>query len=300
MPHTPSSDVLRRFGVALSQCLGERENTTWHVNDGVRNYVLRGHPSATSTGLDFEYAVMQDARSLGWPVPRLLAGPVHDGTFVWTLTEFLPGVPLARTTEGDRARGVLLAQLHADLRSCQRRYQRPGFLGCVELLFDERNDQALRRLASYFPDEAYVFSWHLDAAREQVLSLRTSDLDKQVIHGDFTPWNLLYSEGRVSGVLDFETTHVDLRIADFALAWRGKHDAVIDGYRSAGELSELEMALITPIFWAWMLIGVPAEVDRMVKGAVAPHAFVWQVRHLLRRTHYITIRDLPSGVRGLT
>jgi aminoglycoside phosphotransferase (APT) family kinase protein len=51
-----------------------------------------------------------------------------------------------------------------------------------------------------------------------------------VIHGDFTPWNLLFDGGRLTGVLDFEATHHTFQVADFALSWRGYHDDVLSGY----------------------------------------------------------------------
>ena len=40
-----------------------------------------------------------------------------------------------------------------------------------------------------------------------------------VVHGDFTPWNLRFQNGTLSGILDFELAHWDHRIGDFALSW---------------------------------------------------------------------------------
>lgn len=46
-------------------------------------------------------------------------------------------------------------------------------------------------------------------------------LPRQLVHGDFDASNMLVDAGRVSGILDFEFSGVDLRVADLAssLAW---------------------------------------------------------------------------------
>ena len=47
------------------------------------------------------------------------------------------------------------------------------------------------------------------------------------IDGNFASWNLRFEYGHLTGFLDFELARTDHRIADFALAGRGKRDAVI-------------------------------------------------------------------------
>ena len=63
-----------------------------------------------------------------------------------------------------------------------------------------------------------------------------------VLHGDFTCWNLLFEHGHLTGVLDFEATHLNYRVADFALAWRGQQSDVIRGYEEVSPLSDLDQA----------------------------------------------------------
>ena len=69
-----------------------------------------------------------------------------------------------------------------------------------------------------------------------------------VIHGDFTPWNIRYARGTLSAVLDFEMAHLDLRVADFALSWRGHHDDVVRGYEEVSRLEPVEQELLVPIY----------------------------------------------------
>ena len=101
---------------------------------------------------------------------------------------------------------------------------------------------------------------------------------------DWDLMNLLFENGKLSGLLDFEATHLNYRVADFALAWRGHHDEVIEGYREVRELSELDWQLLAPCLWSWLFAGVREEIEAMLAGTVPVHGFEWQVSHLLRRS----------------
>ena len=66
------------------------------------------------------------------------------------------------------------------------------------------------------PQEAHVLLWHLERARALIAPLEPRARAGIVVHGDFTPWNLLFQDGKLSGILDFELARRDHRIADFA------------------------------------------------------------------------------------
>jgi Ser/Thr protein kinase RdoA (MazF antagonist) len=118
---------------------------------------------------------------------------------------------------------------------------------------------------------------------------------QSVIHGDFTPWNLLYDGGRLTGLVDFEATHHTFQVADFALSWRGYHDDVIRGYDEVRPLSDLEWHLIRPAYWAWLLLGV---ADALAAGP--PPDLEWQVAHLCKHSPLLTAKvgTDPIGLRG--
>ncbi|MBO0836818.1 MAG: phosphotransferase, partial [Actinobacteria bacterium] len=83
-----------------------------------------------------------------------------------------------------------------------------------------------------FPTEARILRWHAERARELYAQIGPAEAaPRLVIHGDFAPWNLLYRDGELSGILDFEASHFDVAVSDFALSWRGKYDGVIAGYQ---------------------------------------------------------------------
>ena len=125
--------------------------------------------------------------------------------------------------------------------------------------------------------------WHIDQATAAFDRLDLDGAATTVLHGDFTPWNLLYEGERLSGILDFEATHLNYRVADFGNSWRGYQDEVIDGYETVSKLSDLEWELLAPAYWAWMLMGVKQTFDTTLAENVAPPDFKWQIRHLLRR-----------------
>lgn len=88
----------------------------------------------------------------------------------------------------------------------------------------------------------------------------------------------------MTGIVDFDLAHLDARIADFALAWRGKYDDVVHGFDEVSPLSDEEWSLLSPVRWAWIMWFVEDEIADMRGGRVEPHAFDWVVRQLLRRS----------------
>ena len=77
-------------------------------------------------------------------------------------------------------------------------------------------------------------------------------LSKLVIHGDYSPWNVLFRLGQSPFVLDFNESRLDLKIYDLMLAtfwfaWRGdqldedRALALQTGYSEIGQLSEIDI-----------------------------------------------------------
>src|SRR6266536_1117645 len=60
------------------------------------------------------------------------------------------------------------------------------------------------------------------------LDLRRAEII--LLHGDFAPWNLLFENDCLSGIVDFEASHLNYMVADFALSWRADQDDVLAGY----------------------------------------------------------------------
>jgi aminoglycoside phosphotransferase (APT) family kinase protein len=276
----PSIEVAETFGVRVVAPLGGRLNQHWLVDAGGERLVLRRW-ATPADDVTYELRLLARVAALGWPVAPAVAGPVELDGHLWGLFPFLsrelPPTPHGSSTE-QRARGRLLAAFHADLARLDDLGQRPGWRRCETILTDPRLDRALAEREQTYPEEIRLLRWHLDWARARLAGLCPQERPGQLIHGDFTAWNLRFQGSQLTGILDFELAHWDHRIADFALSWRGKYDAVIQGYTEVSPLEPEEWELLTPMWWAWLLEVACRDL------AAGTHDDGWTTKQLLRRS----------------
>ena len=165
--------------------------------------------------------------------------------------------------------------------------QRRGFGLSDEVIGDPGLVDSIRKYEQVRPAEGHIMRWHIDQANEVFDRLDLDVAATTVLHGDFAPWNLLYEGENLTGVIDFEATHLNYRVADFANSWRGYQDEVVHGYEEVRKLSDLDWELLVPAYWAWMFIGVEQGMETTLAGKNAPPDFEWQIRHLLRREGHV-------------
>lgn len=281
----PSATVLAAFGVRALAPLGGRFNKHWLVARSEEQLVLRRWHNRADD-IAYESGLLARVAALGLPVAPPIDGPQGLDGAAWSLFPFLPGDPSAdaETATEQRARGRLLAALHADLARLDTIGQRPGWRRCEAILADPALDRLLTAHERVRPEEVGILRWHLERARARIAELRPRERPDIVIHGDFMPYNLRFRDSRLSGILDFELAHRDHRIADFALSWRGKYDAVIHGYDEVAPLDPEEWALLAPMWWAWLLEGVHHDLAEGRDLAVGESDDGWAIKHLLRRS----------------
>jgi Ser/Thr protein kinase RdoA (MazF antagonist) len=279
MAGEPPPEILNAFGVRLVAPLGGRLNQHWLVETRRERLVLRRWAQPADE-IDYELRLLEQVAALGWPVAIALQGPLELSGATWTLAPFLPGQPPSQDDPivEQRARGRLLAAFHADLTQIQGLRQRGSWRRCEEILADAELERVVIAHARTRPDDVRIMLWHLQRARERVAELQPGQRPGQIIHGDFAHWNLRFQQGRLTGILDFELAHWDHRIADFALSWRGKYDAVIHGYAALSPLEPEEWALLTPMWWAWLIDGACQGMRNGIQDDG------WAIRKLLQRT----------------
>jgi Ser/Thr protein kinase RdoA (MazF antagonist) len=281
-------DALKHFGVVASSIRRVRRgrNIHWIVRAGSERLVLRRYaPACSASEIAYEHAVLDHLQRRDWPVAAPIAGAWHGQSATWCVFPYLPGrSPTPRSTAGrraeHRARGRLLARLHADLGDLTWLGQRDRWRTTPDGLFERSGKQpaetVLRAYASRDPDRGRILLAYADATRRRLDELMPHAPVPIVIHGDVTPWNVRYARGRLSAVFDFDVTHLDLRVADFVLSWRGRYDDVLDGYEEESALSEVERELIVPVYRGWMIACA-------VEGLEEAGRPEWALTHLLRQ-----------------
>ncbi len=282
-------EALRELGVKPQTARRVRRgrNTHWIIRTGSGRLVLRQYaPDCTTAEVSYEFAVLAHLRQRGWPVPTPVTPPLLSTSGIWCVFPYLPGRTRSpRTASGryreERTRGRLLARLHADLAELASIGQRDGWKTTPEGLFDRQGkpgaDEVLRDFARRDPERGRLLIEYAEQSAVLLAELMPSAPAPIVIHGDFAPWNMKFVEGRLSGLFDFDVTHLDLRVADFALSWRGRYEGVLEGYEDEAPLSGVERELLLPVYWAWM---VASAVSDIADGNGDPE---WAVAHLLRQ-----------------
>ena len=283
MPQIPDV-VIQRWVIDPVSYLGGRRNRHWLVEYRHSHLAARGYSDEAFPHIAYELGVLARLDEEGWPVPTAVEEPIQADGRTWCLFKFLPGT--CRTTnrpEERLARGRLLAELHEAALSLAGMGQRRGFGLSDEVIGAPGLVDSIRKYEQFRPAEGHIMRWHIDQANEVFDRLDLDGAATTVLHGDFAPWNLLYEGENLTGVIDFEATHLNYRVADFANSWRGYQDEVVHGYEEVRKLSELDWQLVVPACWAWMLIGVKQAIETTLAGKIAPPDFEWQIKHLLRR-----------------
>ena len=272
------------------ELVGDRRARTWRVHDSRRTFVLKHFGPRSAP--DWNYALRASAvlRRLGWPTQELVDEPLVRRDGAWALLRWLPGEPSVDPRE-HLLRGRLLAELHAAAAALSGMGQRAGFVEGRRVVADPELDRWLRVHERVNPEQGRVLRAARDAAARWFAENSTEDLPAGFIHGDFASWNLLYSNDRLTGVIDFEECHRNLLIADFALSWRGRHDDVIRGYEQVRRLSEGEWAALMPVYHAWLFLGVRDAIETAyrprARRGTTPLDLGWQVSHLLRTSELV-------------
>ena len=288
-------EALAHFGVvALNVLGGNSESRQWRVDGPTGLAVLRRYPPESFGDNGYELDVLRFLHDRGWPVPEPLSEPVLIGGSTWGLFSHLPGAPPPlEDSAARRARGRLLARLHDDMDDLVHLGQRVGCRTADEVLRDEALDQAVLAFERQSPREGHLLRWHLDLGRELLDEIDLTAARRTIVHSDLAAWNLLFADGELSGIVDFAATHLNFAVADFACAWRGRYDAVIDGYEDVRPLSDTDRALITPVFWGWLFLGVADDLAAIVAGTYDVSRLGWMLSKLPLRTQAMGPRAAP-------
>jgi Ser/Thr protein kinase RdoA (MazF antagonist) len=283
--------ALRAEPVAI-RLIAHRYNTHWLVRTASARFVLRrfGAHLDADPGIAWELDVIARIAQLGWPVPRAIGAPIERDGAWWALFPHLTGRALSRrgpaTAAQYRLLGRTLAELHAAVRGIEQPPQRPSWASFTDAAFppaggETRRAALLEILLRADRETHALFVRALAAFEERRLPDVFANASRHIVHSDFSPWNVRFTNGTLSALFDFELAHIDVAAADVAFARRGSHDAVVEGYLGHTALPRAHLDALDALWTGVLLAGLwrrLALADRM--GELYPNAFEWEIQQL--------------------
>jgi len=274
--------------------------TNWLVRTSGPDYVLKQYPPSADVAREAAALTLsQEARAAGLPVPLVI--PSAAGELLWSerdltlaLFEHVPGTTSGNALSRSQTvqAGHTLGRLHACLRDRPARRDTAGewlaleagrkraaferYLRAIEKReeqdeFDRRTVSLVRRRLDLLPRAASLLA-------------SLPPLARQVVHGDYSLWNILFRGGKLVAVVDFRPPERFLpafEIGRAALApetvtagpgWHGKALAFVEAYCRANRgigRSDVEFA---PHVWAIQLVRSEYGVWQHYSGPVERQA----------------------------
>jgi len=313
-------EILNAFGLAGANqrmFADGNVNRHWRVDAADRTVVVRryGVPRGLAS-IAWEHQLMAFAAAKGWPAPvaeppATVATALEFEAGAWTCHRFLEGEAAPRDTPASRhIMGRLLGRLHKDLAGFEVSGQRPGFGKTweLDLMVEPAGAGSFNGLVAAFgreyPELAAAIRRQRYRNLRELSRLHYPDLADHPIHGDFSPRNLLFQDGQLTGLLDFDFARQDAWLCDLApllMPFQPLEPrlaaALFDGYQSVRRLSEAEWDLLPALvrasllWWValllvrWRITGeVPAGIGRTINQRFpAFDAFEPEVRALAQR-----------------
>lgn len=272
-------ELISHAGIAAGM-----QNSNYFVTTTAGRFVLTLFERIEPEALDFYLALQDRVAHSGLPAPqpfadsagrrwRQLAGKPA------AVLSCLPGAAIEVPTPAHcRELGHILAQMHGVVAEMPEALPNP----CGQTWRQRIGEFLLPQLS---PDEAVLLADELSFQAAQDWSA----LPRGVIHADLFRDNVLWSEDRISGLLDFYFAGEDILLYDLAIvandwcpddSWLSE---LLAGYQSVRRLSEAERAAWIPVrraaalrFWLLRL----------------------EIRHQPRAGQVVTIKN-PDAFRRL-
>ena len=239
--------------------------------------------------IEHEHSIVEYLKGNGYHVPKIAT--TNNGNTVTTsgsaryvLFDFIDGgfhyhnywFPPSQEKRYISASGKELAVLHQGLKGFIPKGNNPnGFTGLDEdrgrnldwYLRQSKNNQKLFiQMSGGKPHRAeYKLQSQAEKNQKSLVELEKeinqANLPKQIIHGDYGPYNILFKGNKIIAVIDFELSRLDWRITELVYALPrfaetrlgfdfNKVNCLIDSYRSIYRIDNIELQLI-PRIWKY-------------------------------------------------
>jgi Ser/Thr protein kinase RdoA (MazF antagonist) len=245
----------------------------WWVESQDRWYILkRYHPWLSRDAVTYEHSVLRELADHGLPVAVPLTAEggdtsVRSGEALWGLYPFLPGRPAAARDwmwHAPKA-AECLALLHNALAQCA-----PA--GRAHPDWEAWTSTRLDALIGGWPYVAEVGGGLVGAVRDHLahryFGAGSAQLPAIIVHGEYTPMNVLWNGQQLVGIVDFEKAHADSALFDFAAGLGSRHPpllrAVLATYTRVRPLSEAERQMLPEAMLLGALVALHAQL--VLKG----------------------------------
>jgi Ser/Thr protein kinase RdoA (MazF antagonist) len=250
-------EVLATWSIAPDHVssISERGNLHWRVQSGNEAFVLRMYKRPrTVASIQYELDILAHLRDRQWPVAAAVDGVIERSGRTFVLFPLLPGGPCRQENEQQsRRRGRILARLHMELAGLVGRGQRDAWQRTDEVVQHESSCLGNCTLNVTRAELVHTIARRLDSVHDRLCATGASQFPVCINHGDLITQNLLFDRGVLSGVLDFDSAHFDLRAADVACARRSRNDDVVRGYLDVIPLSDEELGCLDDVWRASVL-----------------------------------------------
>ncbi|MDO7882289.1 aminoglycoside phosphotransferase family protein [Antiquaquibacter soli] len=201
---------------------GGNDNRTFRVGDEFSARLPSAEGYVAAVEKEHRYLPrLAAAVPVAIPEPVALGEPGHGYPWPWTVNRWMPGRDLLSGPDIDRRAlaadlaGVLVALRRADAADGPAAGAHSFFRGAPPEYYDEETRRLLAELGGVVASEVLR-----EAQRVWDAALESRWGQAPVwFHGDVAHGNLLVSDGRLSGLIDFGTSGVGDPACDLVMAW---------------------------------------------------------------------------------
>ncbi len=184
----------------------------------------RGRGGEDQNKVAFCHDLQNHLAAKQFPLPHLIPERVSGSTMlvldgrIYELFEYIPGEPYGQSLDSTFDAGRILALYHKLLEDLDSPYETPSgsFHGAAAV------EQGFERIIAHFVGNKKVANL-CRFLRDSYLHARDSaddaglgDWPPQIVHGDWHPGNMLFRQGRVVAVIDYDSARRLPRIIDSA------------------------------------------------------------------------------------
>lgn len=266
-----------QFASAVPQPL---RDGVWQLKLDTQSYILKRRSNRTRVGE--EYRLLQWLAEHGQPISQLICTRAgvpwaeQQGSF-YVLYPYLTGTPgdeldlFGQSLAGEM--GSALARLHQALAAYGASHEFPDFN-----LFNKVSSYAWPAVQGY---SSVKFSDRLQGIQHAISAHLVNPyeaLPRQLIHRDFHPGNLLFTQGELAGILDFDRVQIGIRLFDLCYLatavlsssfgdpkkreeWPGFVREMISGYGSVEKLERTESYVFLYVIYLIQLLFTAYYLD---------------------------------------